>query len=85
MKPGLSDGQRPQGEPPSSLSICPRQWSHLQSSERCMVCQSPEGRAFKGKAAGLGVSRVPTEETDTDSFRPQHRGRRSITLPGFKR
>lgn len=35
-----------------------------------MVCQSPEGRGFKGKVVGLSVSQVPSEETDTDFQSP---------------
>lgn len=38
-----------------------------------MVCQSPEGKGFKGKVVGLSVSQVPSEEIDTDPFSPQHR------------
>lgn len=37
-----------------------------------MVCQSPEGKGFKGKVVGLSVSQVPSEEIDTGSFSPQH-------------
>lgn len=58
------------GRAPFFLSICPRQWSHLQSSVRCMVCQSLEGRGFKAKAVGLRVFQVPSEEIDTHPFRP---------------
>lgn len=50
-----------------------------------MVCQSPEGRGFKGKVVGLGVSQVPTEEIDTDSFRPQHRATTPQLHPAHER